>query len=219
MELNNCFNFAPKYENGRNDFIMKPKYYLQEDVREALLAAARDIFAYYGYNKTNVDEIARAAKKGKSTFYYYYKSKEEIFRDVIEKEAKIFRSRIIDAISTDADPLTKIKKYILTRLNAFESLVVFYSALKNEGLEHFVFVESIRKKYDIEQVNIIKMILLEAVEKETIELDDVNLASESIGIILKGLEYHLMFSKSGEVVEEHKIDKILSMVFNGIAKK
>lgn len=198
---------------------MKPKYYLQEDVRDALLAAARDIFAYYGYNKTNVDEIAKAAKKGKSTFYYYYKSKEEIFQDVIEQEAKIFRIKIIDAISNDTDPIDKMKQYILTRLNAFENLVVFYSALKNEALEHFAFIESIRSKYDTEQVNIIKMILLEAVENDRIELDDVNLASESIGIILKGLEYHLMFSKSGEIIEEKKIDKIISMVFNGISKK
>ncbi len=198
---------------------MKPKYYLQEDVREALLAAARDIFAYYGYNKTNVDEIAKAAKKGKSTFYYYYKSKEEIFQDVIEKEAKIFRAGIIDAISIDATPYNKIKQYILTRLNSFENLVVFYSALKNEGLEHFAFIESVRNKYDLEQVNIIKMILLEAIENDIIELDDVNLASESIGIVLKGLEYHLMFSKTGEIIEEHKIDKIISIVFNGISKK
>lgn len=198
---------------------MKSKFYYQEDVREALLAAARDIFAYYGYNKTNVDEIAKAAKKGKSTFYYYYKSKEEIFQDVIEKEAKMFRTSIIDAISNDTDPFNKIKQYILTRLNAFENLVVFYSALKNEGLEHFAFIESVRNKYDLEQVNIIKMILLEAVENESIELDDVNLASEALGIILKGLEYHLMFGKTGEIVEEYKIDKILSMLFNGISKK
>lgn len=217
--MNNCFIFAPKYKYGRNDFIMKPKFYYQEDVREALLAAARDIFAYYGYNKTNVDEIAKAAKKGKSTFYYYYKSKEEIFKDVIEHEAKMFRIKIIDAISTDSDTFNKIKQYIITRLNAFENLIVFYTALRNEGLEHFAFIESVRNKYDLEQVNIIKMILLEAVENESIELDDVNLASESLGIILKGLEYHLMFGNTGEIVEEHKIDKILSMLFNGISKK
>lgn len=198
---------------------MKPKYYYQEDVREALLAAARDIFAYYGYNKTNVDEIAKAAKKGKSTFYYYYKSKEDIFRDVIESEAKLFRISIVDAISIEASPIIKIKKYIITRLNAFEDLIVFYRALKNEGLEHFEFIESIRNKYDLEQLNIIKMILLEAVKEESIVIDDVDLASEALAIILKGLEYHLMFSKTGEVIEDQKIDKILSMVFNGISKK
>jgi len=198
---------------------MKPKYYLQDDVRQALLDAARDIFAYFGYNKTNVDEIARAAKKGKSTFYYYYKSKEEIFKDVIEKEAQIFRMRIVEAISEEMDAFSKLKKYIITRLNAFENLVVFYSALRNEGYEHFSFIEDVRNKYNLEQVNIIKMILLEGVEKDTIRLDDVNLASESVGIILKGLEYHLMFSQNGEPLEEEKIDKILAMVFNGISKK
>jgi AcrR family transcriptional regulator len=198
---------------------MKAKYELQEDVRQALLKSARKIFAYYGYKKTNVDEIAKAAQKGKSTFYYYYSSKEAIFKDVIEMEAQIFRTKIIASISGDEDPIQKIKKYILMRLNAFEELVVFYRALRNETLEHFSFIEDVRNKYNLEQVNIIQMILLDAVQKEQIVLDDVILAAESLGIILKGLEYHLMFSNTGKIIEEEKIDKILSMVFNGISKK
>lgn len=198
---------------------MKTNYYLQDDVRQALLDAARDIFAYYGYNKTNVDEIAKAAKKGKSTFYYYYKSKEEIFKDVIEKEAQIFRMRIVESISNDYDPVKKMKFYILTRLHTFKNLINFYAALKSDGLEHFEFIEDVRSKYDSEQVNIIKMILLEGTKNEIIELDDVNIAAETIGIILKGLEYYLMFNKSGDEIEEVRIDKILKLVFNGISKK
>ena len=198
---------------------MIKKYNTQDDVRQALLDAASDIFAHYGYNKTTVDEIAKAARKGKSTFYYYYKSKEEIFRDVIEKDAQILRMKILKSINNDESPIKKIKNYILTRLHSFESLVNFYSALKSDALQHFTFIEEIRNKYDLEQISIIKMILLEAIKNDIIELKDIDLAAESLAIILKGLEYHLMFSESNKIVEEEKIDKILSMVFNGISKK
>lgn len=198
---------------------MNAKYYIQDDVRQALLDAASDIFAKFGYNKTTVDEIAKAARKGKSTFYYYYKSKEEIFKDVIEKEAQVFRMKLIESISSGQGPIKKIKNYILTRLHSFENLVNFYSILKDEGYEHFAFIEEIRNKYDAEQVNIIKMIFLEAIKNNIIELNDIELAAESLAVVLKGLEYHMFFSPIGEKVEEEKIDKILFMVFNGISKK
>lgn len=198
---------------------MSAKYYIQDDVRQALLDAARSIFARFGYNKTTVDEIAKAARKGKSTFYYYYKSKEEIFKDVIEKEAQIFRMKLIESISISSDPVEKIKSYIFTRLGNFKNLVNFYSVLKNELNEHFVFIEEVRSKYDLEQINIIKMIIIEAIQNNLIELDDSDLASESIAMVLKGLEYNLMFGAEGTVVEENKIDKIVKMIFNGMKKK
>lgn len=198
---------------------MSAKYYIQDDVRQALLDAARSIFTRYGYNKTTVDEIAKAARKGKSTFYYYYKSKEEIFNDVIEKEAQIFRMKLIESISKSTDPVKKIKSYIVTRLGYFKNLVNFYSVLKNEGNEYFVFIEDIRNKYDLEQVNIIKMVLLEGIQNNIIELDDIELASESIAVVLKGLEYNLMFGENGKLIEEDKIDKIVNMIFNGVSKK
>jgi len=198
---------------------MDKKYNIQDDVRQSLLEAASNIFSHYGYNKTTVDDIAKAARKGKSTFYYYYKSKEEIFQDVIEKEAQIFKLKLIESISIEGNPIEKIKRYILTRLHTFKDLVNFYKALKHENQDHFNFIERTREKYDNEQVNIVKMILIEGINKNIIEINDIDLAAQSLAVILKGLEYNLVFSLTDVVIEEEKIDKILSMLFYGIAKK
>lgn len=198
---------------------MDKKYNIQDDVRQSLLDAARTIFSHYGYNKTTVDEIAKAARKGKSTFYYYYKSKEEIFQDVIEKEAQIFKLKLIESISIDGGPVEKIKNYVVTRLGTFKSLVNFYRTLKNEERDYFTFIEQTRTKYDNEQINIVKVILFEGIKDNIIALDDVDLAAESLAEILKGLEYNLMFSTQDISIDEGKIDKILSMVFYGISKK
>ncbi len=198
---------------------MCAKYDIQDDVRKILLTAASGIFARYGYQKTTVDDLAKSAGKGKSTFYYYYKSKEEIFKDVIEKEAQILRMKLIESISVDGDALKKMKKYVITRLSSFDSLVNFYSALKDEALEHFDFIEKIRSKYDAEQVNIIKMIFLEGIKNNVIELEDIDMAAESLAVVLKGLEYHLIFDKNPERINEQRINKIIDLIFRGLAKK
>jgi AcrR family transcriptional regulator len=52
---------------------------------ELLLAAARELFANKGYDATTIDEIAERADFGKGSVYSYFRSKEEIFRTLIER--------------------------------------------------------------------------------------------------------------------------------------
>ena len=47
--------------------------------RDAIIETARQVFKKYGYDKTLMEHIAKAAGKGKSSIYYYFKSKEQIF--------------------------------------------------------------------------------------------------------------------------------------------
>jgi len=197
---------------------MEQKSINTEDIKSKLLEEARMIFARYGYNKTTVDDIARAVGKGKSTFYYYFKSKEEIFKAVIEKEAFLFRAKLIESISIKASPIEKIKNYILTRLESFKELVNFYNAIRNDGMDQISFIDELRDKYELEQVNIIKMVLMESIQNKSIEIDDIELVSEAMADILKGLEYHIMFNKTGGINIKTKIDKVLDLVFKGITK-
>ncbi|MFW6389223.1 MAG: TetR/AcrR family transcriptional regulator, partial [Marinilabiliaceae bacterium] len=55
----------------------------QDTVRIAILKSARELFAKFGYRKTTMEDIAQALRKGKSSLYYYFKNKEEIFQAVI----------------------------------------------------------------------------------------------------------------------------------------
>ena len=48
--------------------------------RQAILEAARGVFAISGYEATTVRDIIRATDLGTGTFYNYFKSKEEVFQ-------------------------------------------------------------------------------------------------------------------------------------------
>jgi len=190
-----------------------------EDIKSKLLEEARSIFARYGYNKTTVDDIAKAAGKGKSTFYYYFKSKEEIFKAVIEKEANLFRAKLIESISIEANPHEKVKNYILTRLENFKGLVNFFNAIRNDGMDQISFIDEIRNKYELEQINIIKMVLMESINNQEVDIDDIDIVSEAMAVILKGLEYHLMFNPNDGGDIRARVDKVLGLVFKGIMKQ
>lgn len=58
------------------------------DVRRAeILAAANTLFQTQGYVLTSVDAIVRKAGIAKGTFYYYFKSKEDVLDDLAQQVA------------------------------------------------------------------------------------------------------------------------------------
>ena len=54
---------------------------------EAVLTAAKKVFARYGPRKTSLDEIARMARVAKGTIYNYFGSKDRVYLEVLRKEA------------------------------------------------------------------------------------------------------------------------------------
>lgn len=55
-----------------------------DERRTALLEAAIQIFARYGYKKASMDEVARAAGLSRQGLYLHFPSKEALFRNVVE---------------------------------------------------------------------------------------------------------------------------------------
>ncbi|MCD4696056.1 MAG: TetR/AcrR family transcriptional regulator [Bacteroidales bacterium] len=68
-----------------------------DETRDKILNVAATIFSKFGFHKTTVDEIARAAYKAKGSVYYHFKSKEGLFQRVIDKEFQMLRGELIKA--------------------------------------------------------------------------------------------------------------------------
>jgi AcrR family transcriptional regulator len=59
--------------------------------RQAILTAARRVFADLGYDATTVRDIIRGTELASGTFYNYFKSKEEVFEALQDDSAHRFR--------------------------------------------------------------------------------------------------------------------------------
>ena len=81
-------------------------------VRQSIVEAASRLFQRWGIHKTTMEDIAREAGKGKSTLYYYYKSKDEIFWAVAEKEIKEIIEEITVDVNREVDAGDKLAAYI-----------------------------------------------------------------------------------------------------------
>lgn len=197
---------------------MLPEQDKYEKVKKHIIEVARRVFGQFGFRKTTIDEIAHAARKGKSTIYYYFKNKEDIFRGVVEYEAKILKFKLMDVVSMDLEPKDKMRHYVHTRIGSFQDFGNFYDALKNDFLSHLEFIEKVREKYDRDEMTIIKMILIEGVDKGEFVIQDVESVAEVIRLALKGLELPLFLGQKTKIIEEERIGQVMDVLFYGIAR-
>ncbi|MGE0830088.1 MAG: TetR/AcrR family transcriptional regulator, partial [Hyphomonadaceae bacterium] len=60
-------------------------------IREAILKAAKRVFAEIGYESATVRDIIRGTDLASGTFYNYFKSKEEVFEALADDGARRFK--------------------------------------------------------------------------------------------------------------------------------
>ncbi len=188
----------------------------KEEFRRKVIISAGKIFSRYGFKKTTMDEIARALKMGKSSIYYYFDSKEDIFEAVVLWEANILRNELTATIKAVESPIDKMKNYVFVRMKSFEKLANYYNAIFDKNLYHFEFIEHIRAKYDREELAILRLILYDGARKKVFNIENSEYTALAIQTTLKGLEVPLFWKKK-EVNIESRLNAILDVLFYGIA--
>ncbi len=75
---------------------------------KALIDAARDLFAKYGYDAVSAAEIAKAAGTSRDSFYLHFSGKLELFENVVCEEFKKVRAIVFRRASGAGSPLSAL---------------------------------------------------------------------------------------------------------------
>ena len=108
--------------------------------RAQVIAAARERFTKHGISGTTMDGIAQAAGVAKGTVYLYYKSKEDIFRQILDEDLAQFQDETVPPIGGPGDVEHKLDAFFLGVLGFFDR--------KKDFCEHAIFEmgSEVRKK-------------------------------------------------------------------------
>ena len=89
-----------------------------EATREALLTAARALFAEHGYAGVATEEVVRRAGVTRGALYHYFRDKQDLFRAVFEQtEAEIMQT-IIARVEGLTDPMEELAVGVRAFLDA-----------------------------------------------------------------------------------------------------
>jgi AcrR family transcriptional regulator len=75
------------------------------DRRETVLDSALGTFARYGYRKTSMEEVARAARISRPGLYFLFSSKEALFRAAVERTLQRDIEAVAGALAATGRPL------------------------------------------------------------------------------------------------------------------
>jgi AcrR family transcriptional regulator len=100
--------------------------------KNELLNVAQKLFFTKGYRQTSVDAIIKKVGVSKGTFYYYFKSKEDLMNKLVKRTTNQILIEVKKITErTDLDALTKLNKaYITTRNVKLENIDLIKLYLK-----------------------------------------------------------------------------------------
>jgi AcrR family transcriptional regulator len=90
-----------------------------------IIKAAESVFAQKGYHYARMDDIAEAAELAKGTLYYYFKSKDEIYFHLLEREMRKVHEELLRRISDTETFLEILEKWSEFYLDYFDENVAY----------------------------------------------------------------------------------------------
>jgi len=110
-------------------------------MQEQILQAAKQLFTVHGFAKVTMDDVAKAVGKGRSSLYYYYTNRNEIFDAVVNMEINETLSTVEKAVDRAETVEAKFTAYCRVKLRLAKEKGSFFNALEAgmdaEALTHF----------------------------------------------------------------------------------
>ena len=169
---------------------------------QLIIEAARSRFAHYGYSKVTMEEIAADVELGKASLYYYFPTKEELFRAVISLEQDELKAKIEHLLQKSGPATRKLREYVALRMQFFQDLI----NLGTLSLHSYMNTKSVFKKLfvDFEKVELalIKKIIDEGIQSKEFVSFVTDDTSEVFLHILQGLRCRILRQAKGPVLDK-----------------
>jgi TetR/AcrR family transcriptional regulator len=150
-----------------------------------ILEAARNRFAHYGFSKVTMDEIAADIGMGKASIYYYFPTKEDLFKSVIKKEQSLFVKEIENLLNQKISAGKKLKEYINRRIEYFHELTNLSTLNVQTIVDIKLIFKELFQDFEEEELNLLQKIFDEG--KKSGEFTH-NIKNDAIKVFLHTLQ-------------------------------
>ena len=192
-----------------------PKLSKDDIVKAEILKAAERVFQKWGSNKTTMEDIAREAGKGKSTLYYYYQSKEEIFDAVVIVEFEKILQKAKESAQGTETAKERLITYIVESINEMKNRINAYTIIREEIKQNKNFIGKLRDTFKGREEKYIQEILkfgLENKEFTFIKKSEIAIAAKTITGMMHALELYLLLEND----DTAQIDIAARFIANGL---
>ena len=183
--------------------------------KKQLIDVARELFASRGRRNITMNDIAEASKKGRRTLYTYFKSKDEVYKAVIENEVNLVIEALEENAKKTMEAFEKLKNHIFIHLDSIKNSVTRNGTLRADFFRDIYEVERSRRRMDVAELKLIKNILDEELKSGNFKEMNSEMLSTIILYSLRGLEIPYIRQNLSSEFDKNK-HEIVEFVFRGI---
>jgi AcrR family transcriptional regulator len=210
------------------------KFHRREENKKSILKVAEMIFAQKGYNLATMDEIAEETQFSKATLYQYFKSKSEMFFEIIYKTLEDVLQRIKKVQMAEMSAKEKLRKVIycigshyhtkknISRVFIMEKALMkklLYPDSKEQSAPsspHPPVPKRFKSALD-DMVEVMCEVVIEGVTAGEFRKVDPRQASVILGAMIRGFHFRGPV-RDGELSVQESTDLIYDFFLNGIKK-
>jgi TetR/AcrR family transcriptional regulator len=158
------------------------------DRKKLIIEAAAKSFSLYGYKATTMDQVAKLANVGKGTIYTFFKTKEELFEEIINSHIADIRIEVLSVMDESSSILQNLNR-VLARVFEFrESHQLTIKLIQEEKDRGTATVAEAMQRVEQSIIQQIKVIIRSAIKKGEIKACDPELTS----FVMLKMYYSLM---------------------------
>jgi AcrR family transcriptional regulator len=162
-----------------------------------------------------MDDLAKASGLGRRTIYTYFKTREELYLEVINREIDIILKQLNRVAGMKISPEKKIARFMVNHMKTIENLIRKDRILRMEFLKRSEKIENFRKVIDLHEKECIACTLHEGTQSGVFLVDDCENTAGLALITLKGLEQQFILDNFGKPCRE-TLELWQKILFRGI---
>lgn len=197
--------------------------HLSPSKESTILEAARKRFAYFGFSKVTMDEIAGDVGLGKASLYYYFPTKEKLFEAVIVQEQNQFILEIRSILQTGKSAQEKLRGYAERRLLLFRNLLNLGNLAFQKFSEVKALFANLFANFEKEELQLLQEIIQLGQRSGEFAVTSPEQTAEAILHALHGLRLRFLRTAEGQRLDDNgytalnnEIDLLVDLILRGL---
>ena len=193
---------------------------LQTQRKKQILDAALHVLVQNGYEQARMDDVVQSSNLSKGAIYWYYKSKKEMYLDLVNFWVKRYSVILNHIVEEEAYPSRQLKDLFQFFIDQYETdpqpfaaLTEFWSMAQKDD----EFNTKLQKVYT-HFLELIEDIILRGVQSGEFKKLDIRMTALSIMVNIESINWFTLFDTHGVSVKEY-MQTITDFILAGILKK
>ncbi len=185
--------------------------------KSKIINVAKSLFKEISVYKATMSDIASAAQMSRRTLYTHFKSKDELYKYVVDDEVNAINQKLQKAADSKLPADRKLKLYILQHFGVIDNLVRNNRYIRYDFLFNNIRIEHLRKEIDQKEIELLTGIIREGKREGIFRVNDPVLFSQNLLLMFKSLEQAFIITGRKDKNSKTMLEYI-DLLFYGIVQ-